>query len=144
MASSEPFDVDAALDELEADAEHPQVGELLAVVRELHEQREALEATVEDQQDRIDRLELLATSIGDIDIDGVEDKRDKAVVNAIRANDSDEVSLRQLQDLYKKHTDIRKQSTLRERIKNLMENGPFEPAGRQRWMYVGGPHLEIE
>jgi uncharacterized Zn finger protein len=144
MASSEPFDVETTLDELEAEAEHPQVVELLAVVRELHEQRETLEATVENQQDRIDRLELLATSIGDIEIDGVEDKRDKAVMNAIRANDNDEVSLRQLQTLYRKHTDIRKDSTLRDRIKNLMKNGPFEPAGPQRWVYVGGPHLEIE
>lgn len=144
MPPSQLDDVAATLDELETEAANEQVEALLGVVRSLYENQQTIASNQREINERVERLELLATSFGTIDeIEGVEDQRDKAVLKAIQARDQEEFSLRDFRQLYKAHTDVRKDETLRDRIRNLTQNGPFETCGRQKWLYVGGPHITV-
>lgn len=65
------------------------------------------------------------------------DYRDQAVLDAIEAQDCERVSLSDLQKAYQQLTDVRARETMRERIKFLVENGPFDEIGTQTWEYTG-------
>jgi hypothetical protein len=114
---------------------------LMETVRSLLETQQSLVATIEDQQRRIERLETLATTFGEIDVDGIESPHDRAVIDAIRAGDKREYTLEDLRTLYKQHTNIRRSETLKQRVKTLTTQGPFEQISAQRWLFIGGPHI---
>lgn len=145
MATSETNDLSATLDKLEAESEHERVLEVLEVVRTIYENQQTLARKQSDSTERIERIELLATTFGTIDgIDGIEDPRDEAVVQAIQVSGEREFSLQELRHLYRAHTDVRNDATLKSRVKNLTQNGPFEYQGSQKWVYIGGPHINSQ
>lgn len=103
------------------------------------------EPTDETLRERVDRLEReVATLRAQIEEDadtasstlppGASDYRDARVLEALAPGDT--VGPGTLQDLYRDRTDVRDRETLRERIKSLVERGPFEHASRRRWRYV--------
>jgi len=134
-------EVAATLQELEATSQNEQVSQLLEVLHALHDQQEAIIEQLQDQRRRVERIEKLATTVGEINIDGIDNPRDEAVLAAIRAGNTREFSLRNLRRLYKEHTDVCRDKTLRRRIKHLTEHGPFEKADNREWLYVGGPNI---
>lgn len=123
------------------DAEAADLETVLDIVQELQETQQSLLETIEDQQRRIERLETLATTFGEIEIQGVDSPHDRAVIDAIRAADKREYTLEELRTLYKRHTNIRRSETLKQHVKTLTAQGPFEQVSAQRWIYTGGPHL---
>lgn len=123
------------------DAESADVEAVLETVQSLLETQQSLLETIEDQQRRIERLETLATTFGEIDVQGVDSPHDRAVIDAIRAADKREYTIEELRTLYKRHTNIRRPETLKQRVKTLTTQGPFEQISAQRWLYTGGPHV---
>lgn len=71
------------------------------------------------------------------DIEPAFDHRDQAVLDILEQKNPDRVSLQQLRSLYRKATDVRQSETLKERIRFLTTEGPFEHAGGQTWTYSG-------
>lgn len=123
------------------DAESVDNEMVLDTVQSLLETQQSLLNTIEDQQRRIERLETLATTFGEIEVQGVDSPHDRAVIDAIRSDDKREYSLEELRTLYKRYTNIRRSETLKQRIKTLTTQGPFEQVSAQRWLYTGGPHI---
>jgi hypothetical protein len=132
------------LEAIDIDAVATDPETLVDTVQSLLETQQSLLETIEDQQRRIERLETLATTFGEIDVQGVDSPHDRAVIDAIRAGEKREYSLEELRDLYKQHTNIRRSETLKQRVKTLTEQGPFEQVAAQRWLYTGGPHIRPE
>jgi hypothetical protein len=123
------------------DAESADMEAVLDTVQSLLETQQSLLSTIDDQQRRIERLETLATTFGEIEVEGVDSPHDRAVIDAIRAADKREYTIEELRTLYKRHTNIRRSETLKQRVKTLTTQGPFEQMSTQRWLYTGGPHI---
>lgn len=118
--------------------------ELRQTIQSLIDTQRSLVETIDQQQQRIERLETLATTFGEIEVTGVDSPHDRAVIDAIRTGDEREYTLKEFRELYKRHTNIRRSETLKKRIKDLTAHGPFEKIDSQRWLYVGGPHISHE
>jgi hypothetical protein len=101
---------------------------------------EALRKKVNTLEARIDELE--AQSDGTENGEGSEprrtgrDGRDQAVLDELDAGEV--VSLRRLQGLYRTHTDIRSERTLKNRVRSLTKRSEFEQAAHAKWRYIGG------
>ncbi len=67
------------------------------------------------------------------------DHRDQAVPDALDEAELDRVSLTDLRHAYRSKTDVRDNHTLKERIKHLTREGPFERVKFQVWRYDGQP-----
>jgi len=114
----------------------------------LTDQLDALEARVADLEARLDDDATAAataddalaadgegdTADADADDGRFGDHRDHAVLDAI--DDGTVVGLRTLRSLYHTHTDVQSGDTVKNRIKRLTTDGPFERAGTQAWRYT--------
>lgn len=129
------------IDELRADASNDQVDDLLDVIEKLAADRDRLAKRCERLEDRLTQVER---HVGVVDEDEISatsprfDKRDRRVLSALAERNPDEVSLKDLQRFYRRTTDIRNSKTLSDRIRVLVEDGPFEETDQMReWRYVG-------
>lgn len=106
------------------------------------ESTEGLREIVEDLRERVAELEARLDERPDHHetMAGVSDQRDAAVVDALETGDV--VGPRRLQRLYNRHTDVQNKTTLRNRIKNLTTDGPFEHVAHSQWRYTGGDRDE--
>lgn len=64
------------------------------------------------------------------------DHRDRAVMEALDDADAEEVTLTDLRHTYRTTTDVRAPETLSERVRHLVERGPFERVEFQTWRYT--------
>lgn len=137
MGDSE--DLLCRISELQAEAPNEQVEQLLLVIEELGKRTSRLEERNERLNRRIRSLEKFTGLHDEIDVESIMapkfDHRDKAVLQSLKGRNPEQVTLRDLQDLYKKRTDVRGQDTLRERVKLLIEHGPFE-GKRSPWEFT--------
>ena len=65
------------------------------------------------------------------------DHRDQAVLDALDEAELEKVSLSDLRHAYRSQTDVRTSEKLKERIRHLTKNGPFERVKFQVWRYTG-------
>lgn len=96
---------------------------------------EDLRREVEQLRERVAELESQVGPGGSALPPAASDYRDARVLDPLDAGDT--VHLHDLRELYRSRTDIRDDSTLRERIKDLVETEAFEQIGKQRWRYHG-------
>lgn len=96
-------------------------------VHELKQEIDRLKERVESLEDRLDK-QPQATH------DGL-DSRDAAVLEHIEHGQ--EVTTRHLQQLYRDETDIKQESTLRKRIRDLTAQDFFKKTATTRWVYRG-------
>lgn len=145
-ADDDPLD---ALDDWLDEQDDPDdvVVALVDELRTAREERAELQARgrhhdqrLADHHDRLGRLE----STVDIDIGDLEagipasfDARDRRVLRVLENNQREEVTSGQLGTLYERQTDVRSNNTKRNRVKRLVEDGPFEKIGTGRWRYLG-------
>lgn len=95
---------------------------------------EALRQEVEQLRERVADLEDRVQSSSTLP-PAAKDYRDARVLDALEPGEI--VTLRQFHQLFREHTDIRNEETLRERTKNLAESDAFENVGHRRWQYRG-------
>lgn len=100
--------------------------------------RPDLREEVEALRERVAYLEarLQARPEHDADRPGISDHRDRSVVAAL--DEGQVVGAKQLRALYRRETDVRANATLRNRVKDLVTDGPFERVDGRRWRYTGG------
>ena len=67
---------------------------------------------------------------------GYGDSRDSAVVEHLEPGQT--VGIGQLKQLYRTHTDIRSDRTLKNRVKSLTKSPLFDHRNRGAWVYTGG------
>lgn len=65
------------------------------------------------------------------------DHRDREVLDVLRRENPDTVTLTEFQRLYRQCTDICRKDTLKDRIRFLTTYGPFERERGQTWRYLG-------
>jgi len=65
------------------------------------------------------------------------DHRDQAVLDALDEAELDRVTLSDLRHAYRSQTDVRTNRKLKERIRHLTTEGPFERVKFQVWRYTG-------
>lgn len=63
------------------------------------------------------------------------DWRDQAVLDVLEEKSVEVIGLGDLQSLYQHETDICDKETMKERIRLLVKNGPFEKVGLQKWRF---------
>lgn len=63
------------------------------------------------------------------------DQYDRHVIEEIERRGLEEVTLAELQELFRA-ANIRRRATLRRRCRDLVTHGPFERVGTQRWAYL--------
>lgn len=99
--------------------------ELVERVERLEEWKERIESGDEPVPDETD--------------DGLDqfDRFDRPVVRAIHDSGQKQVSLKDLKQLYRTHTQVRNGKTLRNRIEGLTQYGPFEHVAPQVWEFTG-------
>lgn len=127
------------VDELAESADTPEVELLVQLLREEIRRSQWLERRVESHADRLTRLEA-ATGVNTPEPTWEQpafDNRDQRVLRTITERDSNVLSVKDIHALYRKRTDIRNSQTLRDRTQTLVEEGPFEQAGQQKWRWVG-------
>lgn len=109
---------------------------------EMADEIRALRDRVDDLERRLDRLESDGSAAADTSQPGVSDHRDAAVVDALEHGQV--VNASDLHALYRKRTDICDSDTSRQRVKQLVTNGPFGRVGPgpARWRYTGGEPSE--
>ncbi|ELY86451.1 hypothetical protein [Natrialba taiwanensis] len=122
-------DISEAIDDLENTAPNEQVEALAELLRQMDIELKRLEARNRQLTSRLKKVEAVNGLTG-IELTFSDtstlDHRDEKVVKAIVADELETVTLADLQELYRNHTDIRDRETLRSRIKDLTRRGPFE------------------
>lgn len=103
---------------------------------------EELRQLVDAAHKRIDELESELEDLRGSSIEGRSatdaspfDARDSAVLDALGPGQT--VTVSDLQQLYRTHTDVRAKQTLKSRIKTLTGHDRFETRSAGRWRYVG-------
>lgn len=137
-------DIRTGIDTIHEDAPNEQVEQLADLLSTMHSELCRLEAKNRQLETRLEKLETVNG------LDGEEstlsevsrlDHRDEKVVKAIVADGRERVSLKELRELYRNHTDIRAEETLRERTRDLTKRGPFEHEQRglnsSVWRFTG-------
>ena len=66
---------------------------------------------------------------------GYGDSRDSAVIDQLTPGQT--VGIGQLKQLYRTHTDIRSDRTLKNRVKTLTKSPLFDHRDRGAWVYIG-------
>lgn len=107
-------------------------------VNELRERVEILEQRVSQLESVIED----SSSSSESSSSSWRDARDAAVLDALDDNGIERVPLGLLRKLYRTRTDVRNPDTMRKRIKNLTEYGPFEYQGNSSWVYHEGAEDE--
>lgn len=145
MANDHDDSIDDMLDDLSEAAANDDVERLVRIIRDLHRRNGALETQLSDLRDeyeelydRVGELEAVAAAT-EVDVGGPYfDRRDRDVLGVLLQQRPERVTSKDLQNLYKKHTDIRQKETLKERVKNLVKRGPFDKIDHAEWRYRGG------
>lgn len=96
---------------------------------------EALRWELAELRDRVDILENQLESSSSTLPPVASDYRDARVLEALDVGDVPTLST--LRTLYEERTDISDDSTLRDRVKHLVQSEAFEEAGSRRWRYLG-------
>lgn len=142
-SSSEPVnrpDIDDVRDQLSALEETVDDQELAALLDALGtflSEFKRLDAQRRQLDHRVDRLETAFpqhTKGAQSNANGW-DPRDDRVIRIIDSSDSDLITLDQLKDLYRRHTDVRNPRTLKDRIKLLTSDPQFEQQSPGVWRY---------
>ncbi|APX98587.1 hypothetical protein [Natronorubrum daqingense] len=129
-------DISETITELEEVAMNEQVEALADLLRLMDTELKRLEARNRLLTNRLQKVEVVNGLSGDeIDLGDVSalDHRDQKVVKAIVADGRELLSLGDLRELYRNHTDVRSSETLKGRTKALTSSNLFE---RER----SGPH----
>lgn len=93
-----------------------------------------LGARLDAAHKRIDYLEGVLEGQSDSESAGA-DGRDQAVLDEI--SEGDRVGVAALKQLYRTHTDVRSEQTLKQRVKSLTARDAFVPIGPGAWRYRG-------
>lgn len=117
--------VEETLKQLRDEAPNQQVEDLLDVVQHMHT--------------RINRLESMADPDFDKPLSYEFDAYDEPVMHALSESDPDTVTMDEFKTLYRRHTDIKNDETIRSRVKSLVKIGPFENERPGRWRFLGFP-----
>lgn len=122
-------------------ADNEAVEDLLEILMHLLDENERKYREIRRLNDRLKQVERHVGVSGEDEIT-VEtasfDKRDKAVLEVLAERNPDTVHLNEIQKIYRKKTDVRRQDTLRGRVNDLIDEGPFEDTDKlQKWRYVG-------
>jgi len=114
-----------AIDEMERE-------ELVQYTRCLERKIEALEDELDDER-----------ASGP---DGAFDSRDGSVIDVLIGHEGEHFTVQELVQLYRTHTDIRRQKTLKRRVKDLTLTPHFEKADRRGpyWEFVGSEGVNDE
>ena len=131
-------DTQQRLSDLRDSIDNDELDELLQSLDILVQEFKRVDAQRRQLEHRVNRLEARfpqSTKGPETNAD-VFDARDRRVVEIIDANDKETVTLGELQDLYRRHTDVRNPRTLKQRVKALTTAGPFEPEQNNVWRYA--------
>lgn len=136
------------IESLRDDIANEDVEELLDILEAVHTESQDAHATVTAVDDRLTQVEAVTGVNADMDIADLMnpqfDYRDAAVLRAIRARNPEQLSAAEIQKLYVQQTDIREQVTLRSRIKELVERGPFENVEGTTWRFTAHRPDDVE
>lgn len=137
-------DISESVDELASDPANEQVALLADVLDQMHTELCRLEARNRQLHSRLQKLEAVNGLSGDeVDLSdaSVTDHRDKKVMKALVADDRELVTIDDLRELYRGHTDVRSDETLKDRIKTLTATEHFELENRglrsTTWRFTG-------
>ncbi|WP_226043319.1 hypothetical protein [Natrinema sp. DC36] len=137
-------DISDGITDLENDAANEQVEALVGLLRQMDTELKRLEARNRQLTTRLKKVEAVnGLSGGEIDLGDVSalDHRDEKVVKAIVADGVNVVSLDDLRELYRGHTDVRDPETLKDRIKTLTATDLFKLKTHglhsNTWRFVG-------
>lgn len=114
------------INSLRDDVENDQVDELLDILEEI--------------DDRLTHVEDFTGAGTDESVEDLMspnfDYRDAAVLRVVQARNPKQLSVAQIQEIYIQRTDVREKTTLRKRVKELVDRGPFENAGGTTWRFT--------
>jgi len=135
--SQESESTDHLLENLRDSAPDDEVEQLIDILERERRRRRDLEDTVDQLRREINRLRNSVGLSRDEEIDDPHfDHRDQAVLEVLAERNPDCISTSSLQTIYRKVTDVRQGETLKERIRDLTEYGPFEYDGAANWKYL--------
>lgn len=107
--------------------------EIEALREELYEEIASLRKDHVEFRKRMTVIEDDDTAAG-----GVGDSRDQAVLNTLADHDAELVTVAQLNDCYRRETDISNNRTLKRRVKQLTSGPAFENTSAMgQWRFVG-------
>jgi hypothetical protein len=111
-----------------------------ALVEALRKQVADLRERVDEQDERIANLEAQIERGGSSSgsrsrFESGSDGRDQAVIDQLDAGEV--VTVSRLKDLYRTHTDIRTDRTLKNRVPSLLKRPDFEEVAFKKWQYLG-------
>lgn len=125
---------------LRDDVENDQVDELLDILEEIRRETTTTRETVHEIDARLTHVEDFTGAGSDESVEDLMspnfDYRDAAVLRVIQARNPEQLSVAQIQEIYIQRTDVREKTTLRKRIKELVDRGPFENAGGTTWRFT--------
>lgn len=137
-------DISETITELEETATNEQVEALADLLRLMDTELKRLEARNRLLTNRLQRVEAVNGLSGDeIDLSDAStlDHRDEKVVKAIVAGGRELLSLEDLRELYRSHTDVRSTETLKSRTKALTATDLFDHKRRGMrtavWRFTG-------
>lgn len=121
-----------------------------SVEETLHELRdEAPNQQVEDLLDlighldaRVKRLESIADPELDAPLQADYDRYDETVLAILQESNDEIVTTNQFKRLYRRHTKLRQDETIVERVKTLTDIGPFEWVDNGKWRFLGFPNTD--
>lgn len=120
------------------------VQETLTALREetSSEEVEHLLEIISHMDARIKRLESMADPDFDKPLSYDFDGYDEPVMQALAESNPDTVTLDEFKTLYRRHTEIKNDETIRRRVKSLVKIGPFENERPGRWLFLGFPEQD--
>lgn len=108
-----------------------------ALVDALRKQVTDLRERVDEQDERIADLEAqIERDSSGSPSSSRSSGRDQAVIDQLDAGEV--VTVSRLKDLYRTHTDIRTDRTLKNRVPSLLKRPDFEEVAFKKWRYTGG------
>jgi predicted nuclease with TOPRIM domain len=107
----------------------------LAKVNEVEAELEALRPRIDALEAEIDALEDILDTLEERDdrTPGGGDHRDEAVLAALEPDEA--VTVDRFHTLYKRHTDLKRSDTIRDRVETLVTGPDFERCGSRVWAY---------
>lgn len=128
------------IESLRDEVANEHVEELLDIMEAVHVESIAARDAVSGIRTRVSRVEDF-TGVGlDEDVQDLMspkfDSRDAAVLRTLKGRNPETVSVAQIQEIYIQRTDVRDSVTLRSRVKELVDRGPFSSEGGTIWRFT--------
>lgn len=148
MPEDDGEEIHEEIEALREEAPNEQVEQLLDVIESVYIEAKHADSKADNLNRRVRHLQEYTGATLSEDAEPMMspefDHRDEAVLKTLVARNPETVGVKKLQKIYKRRTDVRDKETLRDRVKELTTQGPFEYEGSSKWRFTAHTEEESE